>query len=172
LKTAIRKKQDPKTIKGGLADDAVKALNEYRKGVYAQTARKLALELKSLNESQFLQRMEGLARSGKCRRVTAEIRASNQVMVRYEFPDGSMVRYMPKGDAYRPGPTYIVEVNKDTLPDTGDPGHTAFKVNPLGQAVPKTIFDVNLPNGIEPGSPAEEEFRQAVMDQGHIRLSR
>lgn len=154
---------------GGLDEQGIKALDDFTSGTHAQSAKKLAVELKSLNQAQFLNKMDKLVEEGKS--TKSIIKLANQDMVRYEFPDGSMVRYMPEGDFQRKGPTYVIEVNKDKLPDTGDSNHTAFKVNSKGEPIPKNPRDIELPSSVVPNTPEAENFIRSMMDQGHIRLA-
>lgn len=96
----------------------------------------------------------------------------SQIMKKWEYLDGTVVRYKPLGDDERPHPTYSVElkINPDVL-DFGQQS-IAFKVNASGRPAPKGPGDVS--NYFEKGSHPEQfnAFLKYLMNEGHLTLSR
>ncbi|MCC7384670.1 MAG: hypothetical protein IT384_22670 [Deltaproteobacteria bacterium] len=136
----------------------------FRAGLVGQVARVLAQRLDGLAEKDLLDVMATEVADG---RATVRQNASGLV---WEFADGTVIRYKPRGDRFRPGPTYSVEVKKNpTMPDADLEG-IAFKVDPKGRAVPKNAKEI---------APAfKGDHRQAseaveyLMELGHRGLRR
>lgn len=148
------------------------------------TAKELAPKLAKMNEKEFTEFMDKEVKAGKCT-MTPEhgvpsplggyqnIR-SHQTMLKYEYPDGTMVRYKPEGDFIRVGqPTYSIEVKK--FPLKVDPGgsnsvHTdvAFKVDERARLVPKHPQYLNNP--YMEGTEEYKMYTNTMMDFGHKTL--
>ncbi|ACY14785.1 hypothetical protein [Haliangium ochraceum] len=96
---------------------------------------------------------------------------AQQAMQIWEYPDGTVVRYKPLGDAMRPNPTYAIEVKGNpTLPDSGL-GSAAFKVDSSGGAVPKKPDDVANPFSPANNRIQHDAFLEYLMSAGHLSLS-
>jgi hypothetical protein len=137
-------------------------------------AKELAPQLSKMNEKQFLETMDAEVKAGKCTKAAQEIGSplgGKQSMTKYEYPDGTLVRYKPEGDEIRKGkPTYSVEVKKDpTLPDQGLQD-VAFKVNENGHAVPKKPGEINYPKEYPKSSAEFADYRELMMSAGHKEL--
>jgi len=128
-------------------------------------AKRLARELDRASDKEFLTKMAG----EPCAMKTVNIAGPPpQAMHVYEYPDGTVVRYKPRGDAKRPEPTYSIEVKKDpSAPDLGK-GDAAFKVNSSGKAVPKAPYEIKNPYPV--GSLQSDIFREEIMNAGHKTL--
>jgi len=91
-----------------------------------------------------------------------------QDMIVLDYSDGTVIRYKPEGDTYRPGPTYSVEVKIDRNirdKDAGPQG-IAFKVTPSSLAVPKGREDIRkMP---ELTSNDTGEYRKHILESGHL----
>lgn len=91
-------------------------------------------------------------------------------MTTWEYADGTVVRYKPKGDEQRDGPTYSVELKMDaSVPDSSIDG-IAFKIGPDGVPVPRD------PRQVRPyypkGSEQADIWVRHLMDLGHRTLRR
>ena len=136
-------------------------------------AKELAPRFSEMNEKEFLDFMELEVKTGRCIEESKTIKspAGPQEMIKYEYNDGTLVRYKPEGDSYRPGTTYSVEVKKNPdLPDMG-PGDIALKVNERGLPVPKGPKDINNPYS-DVNDPRHEIYNKAIMDAGHKSIPR
>lgn len=140
-------------------------------------ARKLAGQLPNMREADFLTFMAGEVSSGGATRSQAQIpvppgpfSSPTQTMLRWEYADGTVVRYKPLGDAQRPGtPTFTIEVKKNpALPDTGS-DDAAFKVGAGGNAVPRSAYDMQNPMS---NPDQRRSFETAAMDAVHFELVR
>jgi hypothetical protein len=140
-------------------------LADYNAGKTGGEAGRLARELNGLSEKDFLAKMAGESCTAKSVNINGP---PPQAMRVYEYPDGTVVRYKPEGDSKRPGPTYSIELKKaPSLRDLGK-DDAAFKVDPLGRAVPKGPFD--LKNPYPKGSVQALRFERTVMNAGHQTL--
>ena len=146
-------------------------LNEYLAGnpAVGAKARELAPKLAKMNEGGCLSFMDKQHADGFCSCSTKPIKSQlgMQNMVKYEYPDGTLVRYKPFGDNFGvPRAKYSVEVkiNPD-LPDK-DMSGIAFKVDSSGNALPKEP-QVDLNNPFFSESPYHEKYANAIMKQVH-----
>lgn len=143
------------------------------------TAKELGPKLITMNEIEFEQFLDRDVKAGKCT-MTPEHgvpspMGGRQTMLKYEYPDGTMVRYKPEGDYKRVGiPTYSIEVKKN--PDRPDPGgmdavHTdvAFKVDEKGRLVPRHPDYIIRPYPAE--TPNDKLYVDTIMDMGHKALA-
>jgi hypothetical protein len=124
-----------------------------------QTAKTLAPVLATKTQADFLTHMDAEFNGNKCNRTT-EANGNRK----YEYPDGTVVRYKAVPTGLRPPPTYSVEVKHTPAnPDHG-PGDIAFKVDDQGRAVPKNPTDVKSPYA---NNPERAAYVDDVMDRGH-----
>ena len=99
----------------------------------------------------------------------ASPRGGQQVMRKWEYDDGTLVRYKPHGDEHSGGlATYSVEVKTSKAKADVGLGGIGFKVDPKGRAVPLGPGDVNNPF---PGAPNHGAYRNQVMQLGHRSLA-
>jgi hypothetical protein len=140
-------------------------LADFNAGKTGRQAKRLARKLDGASDKEFLAKMEGEPSTVKAVNISGP---PPQAMRVYEYPDGTVLRYKPLGDAKRPGPTYSIEVKKDpSAPDLGK-GDAAFKVGSSGDAVPKGPTEINNP--YPTGSVQADAFREEVMNAGHKTL--
>jgi hypothetical protein len=147
-----------------------------------QTAKELAPKLAGKKEKEVLDHMEEEVKAGKCVKSTTTIPGptpgSAQTMVKYEYPDGTMVRYKPDGDKFRPGPTMSVEVKHTPKKPDGSmnpdksPDDIAFKVDETGAPVPKNPSDVKNPFDKGKDKDRNEGYTDRAMSAGHKSLSK
>jgi hypothetical protein len=148
------------------------ALDAWRSGGSdGAEARRLAPELGRRQGEDVLRYMEGEIDSGRAKAHDLDRNAGpveRQTMRVWEYDDGTVVRYKPKGDAYRPEPTHSVEVKIDrTIPDSeARQDGIAFKVDANGRAVPRGPQHVLLPDGLS--SRDRDLYVERVMDAGHM----
>ena len=153
----------------GLTSGQTLALTEFnKKDTFGKEARRLGPALDKLSdETAFLAAM-----AKETPVPTTKILGSGsaqQVMKKWEYPDGTVVRYKPDGDAYSGGlATYSVEVKVDKSKPDQSLSDIAFKVDPKGRAVPMGPGDVNNPFGS--GTP-KETYRDGSMKLGHRSLA-
>ena len=137
------------------------------------TAKTLGPELIKLKEDAFKTKMEKDAADGKCTRVEKELaspKGGKQKMAKYEYPDGTMVRYKPDGDAFSGGKaTYCVDVKNDPTKPDEKPNDVGFKVDENGKAVPKNPADLQE-DGADPVAKADHANK--AMRAGHISLEK
>ena len=138
------------------------------------TARAMAPALVGLRKAEVLAKMQREFTDRKCTRVEKRIGSprgvrERQTMVKYEYPDGTLVRFKPHGDAFSGGKaTYSVEVKNDpTRPDRA-PGDVAFKVDENGKAVPKGPDDLKVEGATE---RARSAYTTRAMQAGHKSLN-
>ena len=145
------------------------ALTEFnKKDVFGKEARRLGPELDGLpDETAFLAAMANETPVPTSRAIP--FGGTQQIMKKWEYPDGTLVRYKPKGDAYSGGlATYSIEVKVDMVRQDHGPADIAFKIDPKGRAIPLGPNDVNNPYG--PGAP-RETYRDGAMKLGHRSLA-
>jgi hypothetical protein len=132
-------------------------------------AKRISGELSGKSAKDFAAKLGEEVNASKCTKKSVSIDGPPpQTMDVYEYPDGTVVRYKPLGDNYRPGPAYSVEVKKNpSMPDLGK-DDAAFKVTSTGNAVPKGPSEVKNP--YPKGSVQHEEFNEAIMNAGHHSL--
>lgn len=122
-------------------------INEYIKGRVGAKARELAPKLDKMNNKEFLKFMD---REYCDKTKTKDIFIRNEIkisqeMIKYEYKDGTVIRYKPLGDKLRDGPTYSIEVKKNIAkPDIGFDS-AAFKVDKNGNPFPKHFDNINRP---------------------------
>jgi len=139
------------------------------------TAKALGPKLSTMKEKEFTEFMDAEAAAGKCKAKAESLDSpvavkGTQTMMKYEYPDGTMVRYKPDGDGVRVGkPTYSIEIKKDaSLADRGGTEaihDVAFKVDEKGRLVPKWPPTMNNP--YVPSSTTYGDYIDAMMDSGH-----
>jgi len=139
------------------------------------TAQTLGPKLSTMKEKEFTEFMDAEAAAGKCTSKVEIVDSfapgkEKQNMMKYEYPDGTMVRYKPDGDLIRKGkPTYSIEIKKDaSLADRGGTEaihDVAFKVDEKGRLVPKWPHTMNDPYA--PGSTLSKNYTNAMMATGH-----
>ena len=145
------------------------ALTEFNQGgSFGENARRLGPTLNNMTEAQFLQKMAAEAPVSTTKLIGPA--GAQQPMTKWEYPDGTLVRYKPNGDAFSNGKaTYSIEVKLTrTVPDQNQ-ANIAFKVDPQGRAVPKGPPDVKNP--YPGGSVKEDAYEQQVMKLGHRSMS-
>jgi len=138
-------------------------------------AKALGPKLSTMKEDEFIEFMDAEVATGK---PTSKVEIvdsfapgkEKQNMMKYEYPDGTMVRYKPDGDLIRKGkPTYSIEIKKDaSLADRGgvEAIHdVAFKVDEKGRLVPKWPPTTNNPYGSS--STLSKNYTNAMMATGH-----
>lgn len=138
-------------------------------------AKRLAPVLDGKSESQFLFIMKReMYEVHPCpNKSTKRLNAGNvdyeQDMISWEYDDGTLVRYKPKGDQYRPGPAYSIEV---LIPgsQTGSITDAAFKVNARGEPVPKQPKEVRTKFG--DSEQAQAAYEDLIMREGHKSVKR
>jgi hypothetical protein len=177
--------KDGKIIDGGkLKKESQEALAKFQKTPpeIGQTAKEIAPKLARKTEKEVLEHMEAEVKAGKCVKSTTTIPGptpgSTQTMVKYEYPDGTMVRYKPDGDKFRPGPTMSVEVKHTPKKPDGSmnpdksPDDIAFKVDETGAAVPKNPSDVKNPFDKGKDKDRNEGYTDRAMNAGHKSLTK
>ena len=119
--------------------DQYNQLNAFSSGTTGQHGKRLAglLSGKSNAEFQSLIAQEGITPTPVNLPAGVGGIPPAQTMLRYEFSDGTVVRYKPHGNDASTKPVFTVAVKKDPgAPDTG-PTDAAFKVDAQGRAVPR-----------------------------------
>lgn len=151
-----------------LTPEQKRALKAFDRGTFGGTAKKLAGELNGLSEAEFLQKMGQQQGANKSTKNTKKPGGGQQQMQKWEFPDGTVVRYKPEGDDYSGGAaTYSIEVKSNRNAADQNLADVAFKVAPDGSAVPKAPANVNNPF---PNNPERDAYRDKTMRQGHRSL--
>ena len=176
-----------------MTPEAIAVINQYNSAPPTQgaTAKTITPTLATLKEAEFLAAMDAKvcpdppppSPRACCAKSTKPLAGypGPQDMVKYEFEDGTVVRYKPNGDAFsspRGQPvnaTYSVEVKVDpTKPDEG-PGDVAFKVDKDGNAIPKGPNEVQIAPenpGATPPVPSTAAQKDIAMQAGHRRFPR
>ena len=97
---------------------------------------------------------------------------NKQLMVRWEYADGTLVRYKPRGDTDRPNvPSFSIEIKKDVLKeDRFTPDNVAFKLDGEGRAAPRK-YNTELQNPFT-NKDQLEAFNDAAMREVHHELTR
>lgn len=172
------KKRAQAALKDGTAFDpnkldsaSMSQLQAYRDGKTGTEARRLAPKLAKMNEEEFLSFMEQERKAGRA--VYKEVQLGNpaQRMKVWDYgKDGTVVRYKPKGDKRRKGPTYSVDMKKEPSKLDSGPKDAAFKVSPTGEPVPKSVMTATNPYSESTAKFQCLKFEDALMDEGHRSL--
>jgi hypothetical protein len=149
--------------------DGRKAMVGYQAGKIGVAGKRLAVELEGKTEQEFNAIMQREVASGEAKHsIVKLVKPIIQDMDVYEYDDGTVVRRKPVGDQDRKGPTFSVEVKKDSnIPHDGPTG-TAIKLDSKGRAVPKGPTDVANP--YKKGTAQYDAFLEHVMNAGHREL--
>lgn len=145
-------------------------------GPDGREAARLGRELGGRRGEEVVRHMEREVASGRVRegaeRTIAAATEGGQRMRVWEYPDGTVIRYKPKGDSYRRGPTHSVEVKIDRNVRDGDARDQgiAFKVDGKGRAVPRGPADIRIPDRLTGNEITE--YQNRIMDAGHMGTPR
>jgi hypothetical protein len=143
-----------------MKNSSVKALSNYlADGSIGARARKYAPLFAQMDSKAFLSFMQKDANVGRC------LETVGKKMRKWQYPDGTLIRYKPQGDTYRQEPLYSVEVMRTPGGRDQSSDDVAFKVDPLGRPVPKGPEDVDNPYSSE--SAARQAYLAYVMEAGH-----
>ncbi len=152
---------------GTLLPESVTALAAFNANppTIGQNAKLLAVVLPTKTQADFIPYMDAQVAAGMCVRVA--VGGPGHRMVKYEYPDGSEVRWKNYDDQ-RPPPVYSVEVKHTPAnPDAG-PADVAFKLDQQGRAVPKT--PANMPHPFPPGSAERATYEDRCMMACHFSI--
>lgn len=161
--------------------DAQTAIANYNANAVGMRGRALITTLPK-SESAFLAAMAGEVTGHGATPTTASIAAPTkgmpagspptQTMRRWEYPDGTVVRYKPLGDNDRPNvPSFSIEVKKDpALPDSASGANVAFKLGDAGRAAPRK-HEGELANPFKQREQ-HDAFDDAAMQAVHHPLTR
>jgi hypothetical protein len=140
---------------------------EFANGRRGDAARQLAPQLAGKSPAEAKAFLEGEVAQGRATRGPGETvnDPSRKPQYSYYYPDGTLVRVKPQGDAnYGPGTN--IEVLKTGVTVSTSQDTVAFKVDAGGQARPKGPSDLKNPyqNSIQ-----AEVYANTVMDAAHNR---
>ncbi|NYZ12577.1 hypothetical protein HL658_08450 [Azospirillum sp. RWY-5-1] len=145
-------------------------------GPEGREASRLGRQLGEMRGEEVVRHMErevasGRVREGAERQIPAATEGGQRMRV-WEYPDGTVIRYKPKGDSYRRGPTHSVEVKIDRNVRDGDARDQgiAFKVDGKGRAVPRGPADIRIPDRLTGNEITE--YQNRIMDAGHMGTPR
>jgi hypothetical protein len=146
--------------------------NEYNQGTRGGNAKSLSPRFAGRTIGEIIDILDRDVTSGRCTKSTSNLLMPNgqppKPQIGYQYPDGTLVRVKPKGDAYSNNPMYSVEVtNSSSGPVTGQ-GDIAFKVGIDGKAVPKGRNDVNNPYNKGTNAEQHNAYLEEVIKAGHI----
>ncbi|MBA3461248.1 MAG: DUF4157 domain-containing protein [Deltaproteobacteria bacterium] len=170
------------TAFGTVDAPAQAAVGNYKAGTVGMRGRALISTLPR-SEAAFLKTMATEVTSHGATPSTANIAAPTtgmpagspvkQTMHRWEYPDGTVVRYKPLGDDHRPNvPSFSIEVKKNpAIPDSaGGSNGVALKLDDTGRAAPRT-HDGELANPFT-NDKQHKAFDNAAMEAVHHELTR
>jgi hypothetical protein len=161
-------------LRRAMRPEAIAVLDAWAKpGAVGTVARRLAPKLDGAKVAAFMQAVaaEPNAERSEVRGIPGH-GDRKQVMVVWEWSDGSILRYKPEGDRWRDAPTYSIEI-KDSRNLSNEEARQegiAFKVDPRGRAVPTGPRQVKYPTGLP--KDQIDDYVDAVMDFGHRTLRR
>src|SRR4028119_1911831 len=143
-KTALQNgdafKHDPNT-------EAVR--NDYARGAQGGNAKSFSPRFAGRTVAEIIDILDTDVPSGRCTKSPSDLQMPNgqppKPQIGYQYPDGTLVRVKPNGDAFLNNPMYSVEVTNNTSGPVTGQEDIAFKVGTDGKAVPKGPNDVNNP---------------------------
>ena len=150
-----------------LGTDTADAKKNYEAGTQGQAAKTLSPQLAGKTVPEMEQLLEADVAAGKSTRLPDSVTAGKPQQS-WQYPDGTLVRVKPKGDAFGDDPTYSIEVNKQKGGPSANQDDVAFKVGEDGKPVPKGPGDIDNPyaKGINPAQ--HKAYEQQVIAEGHL----
>ncbi|MEH1868674.1 MAG: DUF4157 domain-containing protein [Nostoc sp.] len=145
--------------------------NEYDQGTRGGNAKSLSPRLAGRTVAEMIEILDADAAAGRCDKSTTNLPMGKgqppKPQVSYQYPDGTLVRVKPNGDAFGNDPKYSVEVTNTTQPATGQED-IAFKVSTDGKPVPKGPNDINNPYNKATNSEQFTAYQDVVLEAGHL----
>jgi hypothetical protein len=158
--------QDPS--KWNLSEADKRALVDYQSGKKGGAAERLSPDLNGKPLADVLATLDAEVSAGHATKVETTLPNGKPQSV-YQFPDGTIIRVKPSGDAFVADPSYSVEVTTDGVVNpTGQEG-IAFKIGPDGKPVPKGPDTVPNPYDKGKNKTQFEAFFERIINAGHLR---
>jgi hypothetical protein len=114
--------------------------------------------------------MDAEAGAGRCTRTPDPLQlpdGTTKPQVVYEYPDGTLVRVKPQGDAFTNDPMYSVEVENTGVTHATGQQDVAFKVDAEGRPVPKGPDDIANPYDRWRNPAQWNAYQNEVLGAGH-----
>jgi len=146
--------------------------NEYDQGTRGGNAKSLSPRLAGHTLAEIIDILDTDVTAGRGTKSTSNLQMPNgkppKPQIGYQYPDGTLVRVKPDGDAFLDDPMYSVEVTNNTSGPVTGQDDIAFKVGTDGKAVPKGPNDVNNPYNIRTNAEQYNTYGEEVLKAGHL----
>jgi hypothetical protein len=146
--------------------------NEYNQGTRGGNAKSLSPRLAGRPVAEIIDILDTDVTAGRCTKSTSNLPMPNgqppKPQIGYQYPDGTLVRVKPNGDAFSNNPMYSVEVTNNTSGPVTGQDDIAFKVGTDGKAVPKGPNDVNNPYNKGTNAEQHNAYLEEVIQAGHL----
>jgi hypothetical protein len=145
------------------------AKTAYEAGTMGQAARSMSPQLAEKTMPEMEAMLEADVATGKSTKPPGEqTTAKNKPMRSYLYPDGTLVRLKPEGDAFGSEPKYSVEVTKQVGGPAANQDDIAFKVGADGVPTPKGPEDLNVPWDKTQNPAQYKAYVDEALKYGHL----